>query len=103
MTQTPRIVYRARHDATLEAEHFRLAAVYRIVLRAEKRGRLPDKSGDDDGTQVKEDSANEHPSTGVEPACFRPPAGEGMEVSCEGLSAALEATASWTRPSSRPS
>ena len=35
-----------------------------------KRGRLLDKGDLDDGTKVKEDSANEHRSTRAEPACF---------------------------------
>jgi hypothetical protein len=34
MTQTPRIVYRARDDATPEAEIATLAAVYSFVLRS---------------------------------------------------------------------
>jgi hypothetical protein len=64
MTQTPRIYYRARDDATPDTELSTLAACYRMILdSAKKRGRLLDKGGPDDGTKVKEDSANEHRST----------------------------------------
>jgi hypothetical protein len=49
MTQTPRIVYRTRDDATPEAQASALAGIYRLVLdSAKKRGRLLDKSGPDD-------------------------------------------------------
>ena len=58
-----RIVYSQRPDAASAAELNALAAVYRTVLNAEQRGRIPDKSGPEDGTEVKEDSANEHRST----------------------------------------
>jgi hypothetical protein len=37
-------VYRARNEATPEAEVSALAAVYRIVLSADQRGRIPDKN-----------------------------------------------------------
>jgi len=64
MIQAPQIAYRARDDATPESEASALANVYRLALdSAKKRGRLPDECGPDDGTKVKEDSANEHRST----------------------------------------
>jgi hypothetical protein len=59
----PIITYAARSDAPPEAEISALAAVYRIVLGAKQKGRLPDKSGPDDGTKVKEDSADENRNT----------------------------------------
>jgi hypothetical protein len=59
-----RITYSQRPDSIQEAETSALANVYRLVLdSAKKRGRLLDKSGPDDGTKSKEDSANEHRST----------------------------------------
>ena len=53
---SPRIAYTPRRDATPEAELSALAAVYRIVLSAKKRGRIPDESGPDD---EKERSSND--------------------------------------------
>ena len=51
-------------DVTPEAEISVLANIYRYAIDStKKRGRLPDKSGPDDGTKSKEDSANEHRST----------------------------------------
>ena len=41
----------------------RLAALRFVLDCHAKRGRLLDKSGPDDGTEVKEDSANEYRST----------------------------------------
>src|SRR5215211_3389710 len=51
----PGIGYRARDDATAEAEISSLAAVYRIVLNAKQRGRLPDKSGPDEAKGLSND------------------------------------------------
>jgi len=45
--------YLSQADACTEA----------IKTLLKKRGRLLDESGPDDGTEVKEDSANEHRST----------------------------------------
>jgi hypothetical protein len=59
MTQTPRIVYRARDDATPEAEVSALVACYRIVLSANGRGRLLDKSGPDDAKGSQHDRARQ--------------------------------------------
>jgi len=60
----PRISYTPHPDVTPAAEQSVLATCYRIILDSAKtRGRLPDKSGPDDGTEFKEDSANEHRST----------------------------------------
>jgi hypothetical protein len=59
MTETPRIVYRARDDATAQAEVSALAACYRIILDSQsKRDRQLDKDGPNDGTTTMEDSAN---------------------------------------------
>jgi hypothetical protein len=61
----PRIVYVQREGIVPREELDVLSACFRIVIdcHAKKRGRLPDKSGPDDGTKVKEDSANGHRST----------------------------------------
>ena len=61
----PSISYTPRPDSTPASEISALVAVYRLCLRshASKRGRLLDKSGPNDGTKVKEDSANENCST----------------------------------------
>jgi hypothetical protein len=53
------ITYAPRPDATPEAELCALAATYRLILGAKQSGRLPDKSGPDDGPKVKGDSADE--------------------------------------------
>jgi hypothetical protein len=59
MTQTPRIVYRARDDATPEAQASALSNIYRLILGgAESRGRLPDKNAPDDAKGPKHDRAN---------------------------------------------
>jgi hypothetical protein len=59
MTQTPRIVYRARDNASPRAEVSALAACYRIILDSQsKRDRQLDKDGPNDGTTTMEDSAN---------------------------------------------
>ena len=55
---SPRITYAPRPDATPEAEVSALAAVYRIVLSAKKRGRLPDKSGPDDAKERSKDDSS---------------------------------------------
>ena len=61
MNAPAHIRYAQRPDATPEAELSALVAVYRIVLGAQK-GTAPE-SRPDDGTKIKEDSANEHRST----------------------------------------
>jgi len=49
MTQTPRVIYRARGDATTGAQASALANVYRFLIHSSsKRGRLLDKSGSHD-------------------------------------------------------
>jgi len=60
-----RIAYSQRPDTTPEAEVSVLASIYKLAIssHAKKRGRLLDKGGPDDGTEFKEDSANEHRST----------------------------------------
>jgi hypothetical protein len=50
----PVVTYTPLPNVTEEAECSVLASVYRLI---------PDKSGPDDGTNSKEDSANEHRST----------------------------------------
>jgi len=57
MTQIPRIVYRPRLDTSPQAEVSALAACYRIVLSANGRGRLPDKSGPDDKKERSKDDS----------------------------------------------
>jgi hypothetical protein len=46
--QTPRIVYRARDDATPEREACALAAAYRLVLSAKEKGHIADTNDPDD-------------------------------------------------------
>jgi len=58
-----RIAYSQRPDATPEAEAGALAKVYMFVLDCHARKEAAPKSRPDDGTKVKEDSANEHRST----------------------------------------
>ena len=62
---SPRITYTPRPDAPPEAQVSVLASIYKLAINshAKKRGRLLDKGGPDDGTESKEDSANEHRST----------------------------------------
>ena len=61
----PAISYAHRPDATPEAESSALTNVYRFVLdcHAKKGAATSPVSRPDDGTKVKEDSANEHRST----------------------------------------
>lgn len=59
---SPRTIYAPRPDATPETELSALANVYVFVLsRAMKEATRP--GSPDDGTKIKEDSANEHRST----------------------------------------
>jgi hypothetical protein len=51
------VIYTSRTDATPEAELSTLAAIYRIVLSANKGPAR--ESRPNDGTEIKEDSANE--------------------------------------------
>ena len=59
MTQTPRIAYRARDDATPEAEVSALAAVYRLVIdRAmQNAASVRSTNGDDAKERSKDDSS----------------------------------------------
>jgi hypothetical protein len=59
----PIITYVQHSNTAPQSELSALAAVYRIVLTAKQKGRLPDECGPDDGTEVKEDSANVYRST----------------------------------------
>jgi hypothetical protein len=56
------IRYAQRPDATPEAELRALASVYRFVLDCRAKKEAAPESRPDDGTKVKEDSANEHRS-----------------------------------------
>ena len=57
----PRISYSPHPAATPEAELNTLAACFQIILdSAQKRGRLPDKSGPDDAKGSKHDSRQKH-------------------------------------------
>ena len=58
----PAISYAPRPDVATEAEVSALANVYKFVLGRAKKEAAPE-SRPDDGTKVKEDSANEHRST----------------------------------------
>jgi hypothetical protein len=60
MTQAPRIVYRARDDATPEAEVSALATVYRIVLT--KKEAAPE-CRPDAAKEIKNVSRHSHRST----------------------------------------
>lgn len=65
MTETPRIVYRARDDVTPEAERDALANVFRFILfesSASKKAAAepaPEPDGPKDGTKARGDSAYE--------------------------------------------
>ena len=59
----PAIIYASRPDATAKMECSTLANVYRFVLDRHARKEAAPDSRPDDGTKVKEDSANGHRST----------------------------------------
>jgi hypothetical protein len=63
MNDPVHIRYAQRPDATLEAELSALASAYRFVLDCHAKKEAAPESRPDDGTKVKEDSANEHRST----------------------------------------
>ncbi len=67
---SPRVTYTARPDATAESGLSALASVYRFVLDCHAKKEPAPESRPDDGTEIKEDSANEHRSTRPKPACF---------------------------------
>ncbi len=54
----PRIIYSPRADATKGAEFSALANVYRFVLDCRTRKKAASESRPDDGTEIKEDSAD---------------------------------------------
>jgi hypothetical protein len=54
MTQTPRIVYRARDDATPEAEISTLANIYRLVLDSANKNPADVTSTNGDDAERKE-------------------------------------------------
>jgi hypothetical protein len=59
----PGIAYAQRPDALPDAELSTLAAIYRFVLDCHAKKEATRPGSPDDGTKVKEDSANEHRST----------------------------------------
>jgi hypothetical protein len=56
----PVISYEHRPDTTPKAELSALAAVYRFIIDSRARKEAAPESRPNDGTKVKEDSANEH-------------------------------------------
>jgi hypothetical protein len=56
------ITYAARPDATPEAESSAVAAVFKFALACQSRKEATSPGSPDDGTKVKEDSANENHS-----------------------------------------
>ncbi len=64
------IIYRSRPESTPGTELTAIANVYRFVLDCRAKKEPAPESRPDDGTKVKEDSANEHRSTRPKPACF---------------------------------
>jgi hypothetical protein len=58
----PNITYAPGPNASPEAEISALAAVYRFVLVCCAKKEAAPENRPDDGTKVKEDSANEHHS-----------------------------------------
>ena len=60
---SPSITYAARQDARRETEIAVLASIYRLALNSVDRNAAGMTSTNgDDGTKIKEDSANEHHS-----------------------------------------
>ena len=57
---SPRISYTTRREATPGAELSALANICRFVLDCRAKKEAAPESRPDDGTKVKEDSANEH-------------------------------------------
>jgi hypothetical protein len=58
-----RIAYSQRPDVTPETEVSVLAAIYKLAINSHARKEATRPGSPDDGTKVKEDSANEHRST----------------------------------------
>ena len=58
-----RIAYSQRPGATAEAEVSVLASIYMLAISSHARKEATRPGSPDDGTKVKEDSANEHRST----------------------------------------
>ncbi len=48
----PKIIYRPRRDATAEAEHGALAAVYRFILDCQAKNKGGPPTAPDDGKKV---------------------------------------------------
>ena len=59
----PAVAYTPRPGATHEAELSALAAIYKLCMSSHARKEAAPESRPEDGTKVKEDSANEHRST----------------------------------------
>jgi hypothetical protein len=58
MCSAARVIYAARRDTAPEAEVSALAAVYKFALA--RKEVAPQQSRPDDGTESKEDSADDH-------------------------------------------
>jgi hypothetical protein len=54
MTQTPRVVYRARDDATPEAETSALAAIYSFVIRSSQAKKKADGMTSANGSMLRD-------------------------------------------------
>ena len=64
------ISYAQRGDATPEAEISVLSACYQFILDCHAKKGATRRGSPDDGTEVKEDSADEQRSTRAKPACL---------------------------------
>ena len=58
-----RITYSQGPDASAAAEVSVLASIYKLAISSHARKEATRPGSPDDGTEVKEDSANEHRST----------------------------------------
>ena len=58
-----RITYSQHHDIRAEAEAGVLAWIYKLAISSHARKEATRPGSPDDGTEFKEDSANEHRST----------------------------------------
>jgi hypothetical protein len=59
----PTINYAPRSDATPEAQISVLCAIYKLCLESHARKEATRPGSPEDGTKIKEDSADEHRST----------------------------------------
>ena len=63
MIQAPRIAYRARDDATSEAEVSVLAAIYKLCLESRAKHEAAPESRPDDAKEIMNDSRHKYRST----------------------------------------